>query len=88
MDTELLQEATGVHTEGRRVYIAFVDDQPYRFDHSPVSGREIMDAAGIPYEIGLIQILEDGSQQEVGLDEEVDLKTGHRFKKAPRFKRG
>jgi hypothetical protein len=47
-----------------------------------------MDAAGIPYEIGLLLINEDGTQEPVAVDEEIDLKPGRRFKKAPRFKRG
>jgi hypothetical protein len=47
-----------------------------------------MDAAGIPYSVGLVQLLDDGTQASVGLDEVFELKPGHRFKKAPRFKRG
>lgn len=69
-------------------YTVFVDDVEYRFDHTPVTGGEIMDAADIPHEVGLLLILEDGSQVQVGVDEEIDLKPGRRFKKAPRFKRG
>jgi hypothetical protein len=69
-------------------YTVFVDDIEYRFDHTPVTGAEIMDAAGIPYEIGLLLINEDGTQEPVAVDEEIDLKPGRRFKKAPRFKRG
>lgn len=69
-------------------YIVFVDDVEYSFDHTPVTGAEIMDAAGIPYSVGLVLLLEDGTQQPVGTDEEIDLKPGNRFKKAPRFKRG
>lgn len=69
-------------------YTVFVDDVEYKFDHSPVTGAEIMDAAGIPYDVGLIQVFDDGTQAQVGVDEEIDLKPGRRFKKAPRFKRG
>ncbi len=74
--------------KGGKFYTVFVDDVEYRFDHTPVTGGEIMDAAGIPYEVGLILINEDGTQQPVEVDEEIDLKPGRRFKKAPRFKRG
>lgn len=71
-----------------RFYTALIDDVEYRFDHTPVTGRELTDAAGIPHSAGLVLLLEDGSQQSVGLDEQIDLKPGRRFKKAPRFKRG
>jgi hypothetical protein len=73
---------------GGRFYTIFVDDVEYQSDHSPVTGGEIMDLAGIPYDVGLIQVFEDGTQAQVGVDEEIDLKPGRRFKKAPRFKRG
>lgn len=74
--------------QGGPFFTVFVDDVEYHFDHTPVTGGEIMDIAGIPHSIGLIQILEDGTQKQVAVDEEIDLKPGRRFKKAPRFKRG
>lgn len=69
-------------------YTIFVDDVEYRFDHSPVTGKEIMDIAGIPYDTGVLLINDDGTQTAIGIDEEIELKPGRRFKKAPRFKRG
>jgi len=69
-------------------YTVFVDDIEYHFDHTPVTGGEIMDTASIPYDVGLLLIKEDGTQEPVGVDEEIELKPGRRFKKAPRFKRG
>ena len=80
--------STKVDSKGGPFYTVFVDDVEYRFDHTPVTGGEIMDAAGIPYDVGLLLIDEDGTQEPVGVEEEVDLKPGRRFKKAPRFKRG
>lgn len=89
MATEALEhEKQQGRDEGGPFYTAFVDDVERRFDHTPVTGRVIMDTAGIAYTDGLVLILEDGTQQQVGLDEEIDLKPGRRFKKAPRFKRG
>lgn len=69
-------------------YTVFVDDVEYHFDHTPVTGREIMDAACIPYEVGLLLIDEDGTQSKVEVDQELELRPGRRFKKAPHFKRG
>lgn len=71
-----------------RFYTVFVDDAEYHFNHTPVTGGEIMDAAGIPHDVGLLLIHDDGTQEPVGVDAEIDLKPGRRFKKAPRFKRG
>ena len=52
------------------------------------TGGEIMDLAGIRREVGLIAILEDGTQVQVAEDAVVELKSGARFKAAPRFLRG
>jgi hypothetical protein len=69
-------------------YTVFIDDIERHFDHTPVTGQELMDAGGIPYSTGIILLLEDGTQQQIGVSDTVDLKPGRRFKKAPRFKRG
>ena len=69
-------------------YAVEVDGVEYDFDHEPVTGGEIMDKAGVPREVGLVQILEDGTQKAVTVDQEFELKPGKQFKKRPRFKRG
>jgi len=73
---------------GGPFYTVEVDGVEIRFDHTPVTGGEIMDSAGIPRSVGLVEILEDGTQRAVSADEEIELKPGRRMKKRPRFKRG
>ena len=87
MNTQAVYEKEG-HDKHGKSYVVFVDAIEYKFDHTPVTGGEIMDIAGIPHDGGLVLINDDGSQTSVGLEEEIDLKPGQRFKKAPRFKRG
>jgi hypothetical protein len=74
--------------EKGRVYIFEVDGQEYTIHQETITGGEIMDMAGIPRDVGLLQILADGTQKQVVADEVVKLKPGHRFKKRPRFQRG
>ena len=69
-------------------YTFFVDDSEYHFDEPNITGGQIMDLAGIPREVGLLLIYEDGTQESIGADQVIELKPGRRFKKAPRFKRG
>ena len=69
-------------------YTFFVEDREFHVDEPIITGGEIMDLAGIPRDVGLILILEDGTQQSVPADLVIELKPGRRFKKAPRFKRG
>ncbi len=71
-----------------KVYLILVEGEEYTFDHSPVAGREIMDAAGIPYSVGLLLLLEDGTQKQIGIDEMIELKPGRSIVRAPKFKRG
>ena len=69
-------------------YTFFVDDRKYRVDDPTITGGRIMDLAGIPRDVGLILVREDGTQDSIGADDIVELEPGRRFKKAPRFKRG
>jgi len=82
IQTEIGQEAQG------KFYTIFIDDKEYHIEKSELTGAEIMDLGGIPHELGLILIQDDGTQVQVREDEVIDLKPGRRFKKAPRFKRG
>lgn len=72
-----------------KFYTFFVDGTEHHTEQPQLTGGEIMDIAGIPRAIGLVQILEDGSQQQVSENEVIEFTgPGRRFKKAPRFKRG
>jgi hypothetical protein len=79
----------GTQTEVRgKFYTLFIDDKEYHAEKPTMTGAEIMDLGGIPHEVGLVQILEDGSQIPVKETDVIELKPGRRFKKAPRFRRG
>lgn len=80
--------ATIVNEGCGKFFTLFIDEVEYHVTESTLTGAEIMQLGGIPLEVGLIQILKDGTEQEVKPDEVIELKPGHRFKKAPRFKRG
>ena len=65
-----------------------VDGKEYEFDRPAVTGGEIEDKAGIPRKDGLIRVLDDGTQEQVGEDERIELKPGDQFRTPPRFVRG
>jgi hypothetical protein len=84
-----MEQPTGIGTEVEgKFFTIFVDGKEFHLEQSTITGGEIMDLAGIPREVGLIQILEDGTQVQVQPDEVIELQPGRRFKKAPRFVRG
>lgn len=74
-------------TKGK-FYTLFVDGQEYHVEQPTITGAEIMALAGIPLEVGLLEVLDDGTQVQVQPDQVIELKPGRRFKKAPRFVRG
>lgn len=65
-----------------------VDGTEYFWDKPEITGAEIMKIAGIPPEVGLIEIEGDGIQRPVPASETIDLNQPHRFRRPPRFKRG
>lgn len=72
-----------------KFYTFFVDGKEFHVEQPKLTGGEIMDIAGIPRSVGIVQILEDGSQKQVLEDEVIEFTgPGRRLKKAPRFKRG
>lgn len=72
-----------------KFFTFFVDGKEFHTDKSELSGGEIMDIAGIPRNVGLQEILDDGSQNPVGENEVIQFEgPGRRLKKAPRFRRG
>ena len=74
--------------EAGKFYTFFVDDREFQVDEPVITGARIMELAGIEQSVGLILIEQDGTQRGVPPDEQIELKAGRRFKKAPRFKRG
>jgi len=71
-----------------KFFTLFVDDREFRVDEPTITGAKIMELAGIDPSVGLNLIEEDGTQVPVQPSDEIELKPGRRFKKAPRFKRG
>jgi hypothetical protein len=75
-------------TETRKFFTVFIDGKEYQVEKSELTGAEIMALGGIPQEVGLILVEEDGTQVKVAPADTIELKPGRRFKKAPRFVRG
>lgn len=81
------EQGIGTEVKGK-FFTFFVNGKEFHVEKSSITGGEIIDLAGIPREVGLILVLEDGTQVQVRTDEVIELEPGRRFKKAPRFVRG
>jgi len=72
-----------------RTFCFVVDGTNYEWGHPLITAGEIMDAAGIPREVGLIYVEPDGTHRLVPDDERFNLaKPAGKFKRCPQFKRG
>lgn len=87
MQTGKVEVGIGKEVEGK-FYTLFIDGKEYHVEQATLTGLDIMNLGGIPRELGLVLIQEDGTQVQVREDEVIELKPGRRFKKAPRFQRG
>lgn len=84
-----MSQQQGVATEATgKFFTVFIDGKEFHVDKSELTGAEIMDLGGIPHDVGLILVEEDGTQVQIRETDVVELKPGRRFKKAPRFIRG
>lgn len=81
-------EVVDEKTKGK-FFTFFVDEKEFHTEKSQLTGGEIMDIAGIPHSTGIVEILDDGSQKQIGEHEVIELEGHHhKFKKPPKFKRG
>jgi len=79
----------GAEQGGGKFYTFFVDGVEFRTDQPSLTCGQIMDIANVPRSVGMVQVLEDGTEQACPENEVIVFEgPGRRFKKAPRFKRG
>lgn len=69
-------------------YHFWVDEVEYVVLEESISIGQIKQLAGVPEDIPLILLHQDGSEETLPDSYIIDLKPGRRFAKAPRFKRG
>lgn len=82
-------KASNANATHGKFFTFFVDGKEFQTAQESLTCGEIMDIAGVPRELGLIEVLEDGTEKSCPPDERFVFEgPGRRFKKAPRFKRG
>ena len=81
-------EHTSKHPDTGQGFPFIVDGKEFISERPRLTGAQIMERAGIPPEVGLFEIAEDGTQHPVKPDDIVELNRPHRFRRPPRFGRG
>ena len=65
-----------------------VDGIRYDHDQPSITGAQLRFLVGLYPDQALVQVLDDGLRRSVSAAQPVDLSSGARFKRRPRFKRG
>lgn len=65
-----------------------VDGTTYSYDQPTITGAQLLFSIGLYPQQGLVRVLSDGSRVTVTATQTIDLTSGARFNRRPKFKRG
>jgi len=69
-------------------YHFWVDGVEHVVHEESLTVAQIKQIGGVPADLPLLLLHEDGSEEQLADDQVIELKPGRRFARAPRFKRG
>ncbi len=72
---------------GKKFFVN-IEGTEYPWDKDTITTQEIRTLGNLPADQPVVEEQPDGTERTLGPNEVVDLKPGHRFGRAPRFKRG
>ncbi len=72
---------------GQKFYIQ-IEQTEHEWDHSTITVQEIRQLGNLPADQPVIEETPEGTERQLGENETVELKPGHRYGRAPKYKRG
>jgi hypothetical protein len=75
------------HPNDKKYYINF-EGTEYPWETSTITTAEIRSLGNLPADLPVIEEFPDGSERTLTENELIELKPGHRYGRAPKFKRG
>ena len=69
-------------------YFPNIEGKEYSWEKDTITCAEIRVLAKLPRELALVEEFPDGSEKTLSDNDIVLLRPGHRFGRAPKFKRG
>jgi len=73
--------------DGKKFYVN-IEGTEYPWAKETITTREIRELGSLPPELPIVEEFPDGTERTLSEDEVVELKPGHRYGSAPKFKRG
>jgi hypothetical protein len=77
----------GSDKSGKKYYVS-IEGTEYPWDKSTITTREIRQLGNLPSELPVVEEFPDGTERTLAEDEVVEIKPGHGYGRAPKFKRG
>ncbi|MFH1882187.1 MAG: multiubiquitin domain-containing protein [Planctomycetota bacterium] len=69
-------------------YFVNIEGTEYPWDKETITVAEIRALGNLPQNLPVVEEFPDGTERTLAEGEAVQLKPGHRFGRAPKFKRG
>jgi hypothetical protein len=76
------------HSNEGKKYFVNIEGTEYPWDKETISTVEIRALGNLPQNLPIVEEFPDGTERTLAEGEIVQLKPGHRFGRAPKFKRG
>lgn len=77
----------GQEKAGKKYYVN-IEGTEYQWDKETITVREIRALGNLPQELPVVEEFPDGTEKTLADNDVVLLKPGHRYGRAPKFKRG
>jgi hypothetical protein len=74
--------------QGGKKFFIEIEGAEYPWDSSSITVSQIRELGKIPSDQSIVEERPDGTERTLQPDETIELKPGHRFGRAPRYKRG
>ncbi|MDD5464912.1 MAG: hypothetical protein PHP73_00995 [Candidatus Omnitrophica bacterium] len=76
------------HHQGEQKYFVNIEGTDYPWHEEDILTEEIRKLGNLPQDLPVVEEFPDGTEITLRAGEVVHLKPGHRFGRAPKFKRG
>ena len=73
--------------QGKKFYVN-IEGTEYLWEQETIKTADIRMLGDLPADLPVIEEFPDGTERTLGEDETLELKPGHRYGRAPKFKRG
>ena len=74
--------------EKGKKYFVTIEGKEYPWEKDTITTTEIRTLGNLPTDMPVVEEFPDGTERTFGENETVELKPGHGFGRAPKFKRG